>query len=179
VDVYETTVMGTRLLGVLVTGNNNALLVPDTITQDELSRLRSSLGDFNVVVVRSRSNALGNIIVANSHGALVYPNLEDEVVKVIRDALGVEVVKRSIGGISSVGTVVAVTDVGGLVHPDATDEEVEFLRDLFKVPFRTGTVNFGVSFVRTGLVVNSKGAIVGNDTSGPEIARIQTTFTGL
>jgi Translation initiation factor 6 (eIF-6) len=37
VDVYETTVMGTRLLGVLVTGNNNALLVPDTITQDELS----------------------------------------------------------------------------------------------------------------------------------------------
>ena len=116
---------------------------------------------------------------ANSHGALVYPNLEDEVVKVIRDSLGVEVVKRSIGGISSVGTVVAVTDVGGLVHPDATDEEIEFLRDLFKVPFRTGTVNFGVSFVRTGLVVNSKGAIVGNDTSGPEIARIQTTFSGL
>ncbi|ADL19534.1 Translation initiation factor 6 [Acidilobus saccharovorans 345-15] len=180
VDVYEVTIMGTRLIGVLVAGNNNGLLVPSTITEGELQTLKEALGNsMNIGVVPSSNNAIGNLVAANSHGALVYPGLDNSTTKLISDVLGVEVAKRAISGISTVGAVIAVTDIGGLSHPDTGDDELEFLKDLFKVPFKTGTINFGVSFIKTGLVVNNRGAIVGANTSGPEIARIQMVFSGL
>jgi len=97
---------------------------------------------------------------------------------VIRDVLGVEVVKRSIAGIPTVGSVLVVTNRGGLIHPDAEEEEVKALSEIFRVPILTGTVNFGVSFVRIGLVANSYGAIVGEETQGPEIARIHMALGG-
>ena len=180
VDTYETTIMGTRLLGVLVAGNDSGLLVPSTINDDELRKLKENVGgDMNIGVLPTTNNAIGNLVAANNHGALVHPGLDDSATKIISDVLGVEVVKRAISGISTVGAIIAVTDIGGLSHPDTSDEELKFLSDLFKVPFRTGTVNFGVSFIRTGIVVNTKGAIVGASTSGPEIARIQMVFSGL
>jgi len=65
-----------------------------------------------------------------------------------------------------------VTNRGGIVHPDASKKDLEFLQEFFKVPIDVGTVNFGVPYVRSGLVANDKGAIVGLNTTGPEILRI-------
>lgn len=179
VEPVETTIAGTRLVGVLAGGNDKGLLLPSNIEDEELRFLKKSLGD-GVVIERlpSRNNAVGNLIAANSKAALVYPDMERNAVKIIRDVLDVEVFERPIAGVSTVGSVIAVTSRGGLVHPDATEEEVEFLTEVFGVPFLTGTVNFGVAFVRTGLAANSRGAIVGEDTSGPEIARIQMALGG-
>lgn len=178
-EPIETTIAGTRLVGVLAGGNNKGLLVPSNIEDDELRALKRILGDGVIVeVLPSRNNAVGNLIAANSRAALVYPELEKDAIKIIRDVLDVEVYQRAIAGVSTVGSVVAVTDRGGLVHPDATEEEVRFLSEIFGVPILTGTVNFGVAFVRTGLAANSRGAIVGEETSGPEIARIQMALGG-
>jgi len=178
-DPIETMVAGTKLVGVLVGGNDKGLLVSPTIGDDEFRALRRALGD-NVRVEKlpSKNNAVGNLIAANRKAALVYPGLEEDAIRVIRDTLEVEVVARPVAGVATVGSVLVVTNRGGLVHPDATEEELDFLSDLFGVPVQTGTVNFGVAFVRTGLVANSRGAIVGEETRGPEIARIQMVLGG-
>ena len=55
---------------------------------------------------------------------------------------------------------------------DASDEELRRLSEFFEVPVDIGTVNFGVAFIRTGLVANNYGALVGEKTTGPEILRI-------
>jgi translation initiation factor 6 len=175
-DITEISIANTRLIGVLMSGNNNGLILSRSITDNEVDLIKKSSKDLNVLVLSSRNNAVGNLIVANDKAALVYPYFEDDIIKQIQDNLGVEVFKRSVVGIPTVGAIIAVTNVGGLVHPDVSDEEIKFLEDIFKVPFKTGTVNFGVSFIRTGLIVNTKGAIVGEDTTGPEIARIQMVF---
>ncbi len=178
-ELVEATVAGTRLIGVLAGGNSRGLLVSTTTTEDEIRVLKTALGDGVVVeVLPSRNNAVGNLIAANDKAALVYPGIEREALSIIRDVLDVEVVTRPVAGVSTVGSVVAVTNRGGLVHPDATEEELRFLSELFGVPFLTGTVNFGVAFVRTGVVANSRGAIVGQETSGPELARIQMALGG-
>jgi len=39
-----------------------------------------------------------------------------------------------------------------------------------------GTVNRGNIFVRSGIVANSKGALVGYETTGPELLRIQSAL---
>ena len=179
VEPVEVTVAGTKLIGVLVGGNEKGLLVSPTVSDEELRTLRKALGDGVVVdILPSRNNAVGNLIAANSRAAVVYPGLEREAVKKIEDVLDVEVVERPVAGVSTVGSVLAVTNRGGLVHPDATEEELDYLSRLFGVPVQTGTVNFGVAFVRTGLVANSRGAIVGEETRGPEIARIQMVLGG-
>jgi translation initiation factor 6 len=176
--IVEGTVFNMRLLGVLVAGNNNGLLLPRTITDDELRVFKKALGDINIAVVDTVENALGNLVAANSRAAVVYPYFEPKVVKVIEDTLGVEAHRMAIGGISVVGSVLVVTDRGGLVCPEASEDEVKKLSSIFKVPVVQGTVNFGVSFIRAGLVANSNGALVGEDTTGPELARIQMALGG-
>ncbi|MCE4609221.1 MAG: translation initiation factor IF-6 [Desulfurococcales archaeon] len=177
VDIVEAQVGGSRLIGVLVAGNSNGLLLGSTVRDDEIAKLKKEL-DINIEVLPSKNNAVGNLVAANDKAALVYPSLEKESIRIIQDVLGVEAVARPIAGITTVGSVLVVTNKGGLVHPDATEEEVKFLEELFKVPVLTGTVNFGVSFVRTGIVANSYGALVGGETRGPEIARIQMALGG-
>jgi len=176
VDVMEITLANTSLIGVLMSGNNNGIVLSRSVYDNELNAIKKFAGDLNTLVLPSRNNAVGNLIVANDKAALIYPYFEDDIAKQIEDALGVETFKSSIVGIATVGAIVAVTNSGGLVHPDASDDEIKFLENIFKVPFKTGTINFGISFVRTGLVVNTKGALVGQETTGPEIARIQMIF---
>ncbi len=178
-EPIEASINSSRLIGVFVGGNERGLLLPSTVPEDEVEAVRRALGD-GVIVEKlpSRNNAVGNLIAANSRAALVYPGLEREALRVVRDVLDVEVEARAIAGVSTVGSAIVVTNRGGIVHPDVTEEELEFLTSLFGVPVLTGTVNFGVAYVRTGLVANSKGALVGAETSGPEIARIQMALGG-
>ena len=162
----------------MLSGNNYGLIVPRNIEDEELEKLKKSVRDMNILVLNSRNNAVGNLLVANDKAALVYPYIEEHLLAPLSDVLGVEVLKTSIAGVPTVGSVLVVTNRGGLVHPDATENEISELTKHLGVPVLTGTVNFGVSFVRTGLVANSKGAVVGEDTTGPELARIQMALGG-
>ena len=176
VRVVRCMVMKTVLLGVLVAGNNNGILVPRTITDDELDDLKRNLRDMNIAVLPDRRNAVGNLILVNDNAAILDPNLSKEAVRTVSDALGVEVIQRKIAGQDLVGAVAAVSNKGIMVHPLASDEEVEYLASFFRVSGNIGTINRGNPFIRSGIVVNTKGALVGFETTGPEIMRIHATF---
>ncbi len=178
VELVEAVVSGMRLLGIMMAGNDNGVILSKTVSDEELQAIKKAVGDMNVAVLPSTNNAVGNLIAANNRGAIVYPGLEDDAAKVIEDTLGVEVVKAAVAGTPVVGSVIVVNNRGGLVHPDASEDEIKTLTDIFKVPIVPGTVNFGVSLVRTGLVANDRGAIAGEDTTGPELARIQMALGG-
>ncbi len=174
--LLKATVLGTRLVGVLMAGNSNGLLLPGG-AEEEVPLFEKELG-VAVGVLPSRHNAVGNIIVANDKAGLAHPGLEDQALKAASEILGVELHRRDIAGVTTVGSAIVVTNRGAVVHPDASDEEIEELSRIFGVPVEPGTVNFGMELVRTGLVANSYGALVGEETSGPEIARIQTALGG-
>ncbi|MEB3825671.1 MAG: translation initiation factor IF-6 [Desulfurococcales archaeon] len=180
VEVYPAKVSDTYLLGVLVAVNDKGILVPRTISDQELRKIKA-LGrekGLNIGVLPSKNNAVGNMVLANNKAALAYPELDDRSLQVIRDTLDVEVERRAIMGIPTVGSLGVVTDRGGLIHRDVSEDELEHLSSYFGVPIYTGTVNFGVSFIKTGLVANRKGGLVGSDTMGPELVRIQMSLGG-
>ncbi|MFN4045978.1 MAG: translation initiation factor IF-6 [Acidilobaceae archaeon] len=176
--IVETTIFNMGIVGVLVAGNNYGVLLPKTVMEEEYERIKRGLRDLNVAVLDVKENALGNLIAANSRAALVYPHFDSRVERVIADTLGVEVHRMSVGGVNVAGSVLVVTDRGGVVCPEALDEEVKVLSSIFKVPVLQATVNFGVSFIRVGLIANSFGALAGEDTTGPELARIQMALGG-
>jgi len=155
-------------------GNSNGLIVSPYIFSHELDIIREH--DINVEIIPDKLTAIGNVIVANDNGAIVHPGLSDESKRILRKTLEVELVESTIAGFDIVGSAVAATNKGALVHPDASEDELELVEDALGVPAKIGTVNRGVKLVGACIIANSRGVIVGNKTTGPELARIDQVF---
>jgi len=177
-SVIPCSVNGSRIIGALVAGNSSGLILPKTITPNEFKLIKDKLGDKVIIeVLSSKYTALGNLILANDRAALVYEGFTSKALRIISDVLDVEVIKGKIANIHVVGSAAAVNNKGLMLHPQATAEEVRTLSKLFKVQTAdVGTVNRGKPFIRSGLIVNDRGAIVGDETTGPELVHIEQIF---
>ncbi|MCY0859425.1 MAG: translation initiation factor IF-6 [Sulfolobaceae archaeon] len=176
-EVIVSEIARTSLIGVFINGNNNVILLPRIASDDEIRTIKESAKDCRVEVLDIRPTALGNIFLLNDNAALIYTDLTDEEEQKVRNVLEMDNVKRGmIANILTVGSAGVVTDKGGLIHVEAKDEEVNELSKFFKVNIDIGTVNFGNPFIRSGLIANVKGILVGSSTTGPEILRIQKAF---
>jgi len=178
VRVVRASVQDSPLLGVLCAMNSHGMIVGRLVRERELELLKRVLGDeMNIEVLDVKETALGNLVLVNDKGAVVSPLLPRHAVSRISDALDVEAVQMRLGGSYLVGALGVATNKGVLLCPLASDEEVEQVIDVLKVSKGgVGTVNRGNVFVRSGLVANSRGALVGFETTGPELMRIQSTL---
>ncbi|MFC7140424.1 translation initiation factor IF-6 [Halosimplex aquaticum] len=175
VPVVPTTVGGSGTVGALATGNGNGLLVSSRVRERERDRIADA-ADVTIGELPGRINAAGNVVLANDNGAYVHPDLSAEAVRAVEDALDVPVEQGVLAGSRTVGTAAVATNAGVLCHPDATDAELDFLEDLLGVPADIGTVNYGAPLVGSGLVANDYGYVVGQDTTGPELGRIESAL---
>ncbi len=169
-SAVRATVGGSSVLGSLISANSNGFVVTYHASDDELKNL-SEHG--RVARLPARINAAGNVILANDSAALVHPGLSAKACGTVADTLGVEVVKGTIGGLKTVGMTAVATNKGLLVHPRASEAEIAVLEDLFKLPVDVGTVNFGSPLVGSGLLANSKGYMAGEESTGPELGRVE------
>jgi translation initiation factor 6 (aeIF-6) len=169
-SVARFTIAKSPLLGVFTVVNDNGVLLSPLALEDEV-KLFKSLG-FNVQVLQTKYTAVSNLVLANNRVALVSPLLEPQLRKVVTDVLGVEVVVDTVANNPLVGALAVINSRGLLAAPEATDEDLKKLADYFKVKVDVGTVNKGKSFLRGGMVVNDHGALVGDETAGPELMRI-------
>jgi len=175
VPAVPTTVGGSGTVGALATGNGNGLLVSSRVRERERERIREVV-DLPITELPGRINAAGNVVLANDEGAYVHPDLSREAVRAVRDGLGVPVQRGDLAGVRTVGTAAVATNRGVLCHPKATDEQLDRLEDVLGVPADIGTINYGGSLVGSGLVANDEGYVVGEDTSGPELGRIDSAL---
>lgn len=174
--VVRISIADTNIINVFVVGNNKGILLPHIVKEHELSIIRQVF-EKNVAVVKTRFTALGNVCLVNDRAALIYSQAYEELKNIIKEFLEVENVEKGvINDIPTVGSAAYVNNIGGLIHPDATEKDLEYLSNLFKVRVDIGTVNFGIGFIKSGLVGNSSGLLVGERTTGPEIMRISKVF---
>ncbi len=161
VEVIQVTIAKSPpLIGIFVAGNDNGILLPSIVTDDELQRIRlGTRKDLNVEVVPSKYTALSNLVLTNNKVSLVSSIMEAELLRSISNVLGTEVVSGDLCGSYIVGSIVIINDNGGaLMTPDASDEDVKKVKDLFKIKVNVGTINRGIGFVRSGAVANNRGA---------------------
>ena len=168
VKVVATTVGESVITGALACSNSNGVLLPSFATEEEVNAIKAVV-DINVTVMDTKRTAYGNMVLANDKGAIVDTRMEQTDMDTISDTLGVEVVRCDIAGLPYVGSLAAATNKGVLAHPLLKDEERKVLNEVLKVPVDVGTVNCGIPYVATGLIANSRGAVVGNLTTGPEM----------
>ena len=62
------------------------------------------------------------------------------------------------------------------MHRDTISEEIDFIEDFFKVEANIGTVCKGMPLVGACGIANSQGVMVGESTTGPEMARIEESL---
>lgn len=160
-----------RLLGVLAAMNGNGVLVSRMAEDSEMREIRGGTG-LNVARLESRLTAVGNLVVANDKRALVSPALEGAAKSQVRDVLGTEVESAAVGEYYQVGSLVVTTNSGAAVYPGLGEKEAERIGSILGVEAYPTSVNGGVPFVASGLVANSKNAIAGSLTTGPELVFI-------
>jgi len=177
IPVVRCSVAGCRVLGRLVVGNKNGLLLPNTTTDQEMMHIRNSLPDPILVQrIEERLSALGNVIACNDYVALVHPDIDRETEEIVADVLGVEVFRTTIADNVLVGSYSVISSKGALVHPKTTVEDQAEISSLLQVPVVAGTVNRGSNVIGAGLVVNDWVAFCGLDTTATEISVIEKIF---
>lgn len=171
--LVETTIQGSSIIGSLVAGNSRGLVVSGLATDEEVDILTEHR---EVLLLNECMNAAGNVIMANDSFVAVHPDMPTEMGKAIAEFLGVKMIYLTLGGVKTVGMAGVATNKGVIVHPRATAREISHLEEVAKVPVGTGTINMGSALIGTGLLVNEKGYIAGNATSGFELGRIEDVF---
>jgi translation initiation factor 6 len=157
------------LIGTMTVMNSHGIILPGSANREDF---KNGFNGRNVLFLDDKINAIGNDIIANDNAAIIHKDFNNSSRKLIEDTLGVEVIKATIGGIKTVGSAGVVTGKGMLVAPEASDEEVEFLSKYFKVQAKAGTANFGNMYIGSSIVANTKGVLVGRDTTPIEMGRI-------
>ena len=168
--IIHVSIAGTRLIGPMTVMNNNGILLPATVSDDEIRILKQT--GLNVERLNSKFTAIGNLISANDKGAIVSNLFKGEADQSIKDILGVPIQTMSIGGYVQVGSMVVTTNAGAIVHPKAKDVEINTISEILEVVAEPATVNGGSPFLSSGLIANISSVIVGNITTGPELIMI-------
>ena len=163
-----------RLVGIYTSGNSNTILLPYIATEVEVSKLRST--GQKVAVLQEKRTALGNIILCNDFGALIDPRLKPKTVSAIEKALNVPVVTGTIGGLPQIGSLAIASNKGVLANPVIYESERKHISEALRVPVSVGTINSGVPYPKAGIVVNSRGAVVGSHTLGSELLAVSSVF---
>lgn len=168
--IIHVSVAGTRLIGPMTVMNNNGILLPSTVSDEEIQILKQT--GLNVERLKSKFTAIGNLISANDKGAIVSNLFKGEVDQDIKDTLGVPIQTMAIGGFVQAGSMVVATNAGAIVHPKANDAEISRISEILQVEAEPATVNGGSPFLSSGVIANFSSVIVGNLTTGPELIMI-------
>ena len=164
------------VVGSQVAGNSNGFIVSGRAFKDEIAILKAITDGSTVRKLPGLINAAGNVILANDTAALIHPNMIGRAERVIAETLNVDVRRGTIASLKTVGMAACATDRGVLVHPKITEGELSILEDAFGVPVNIGTVNYGSPLVGSGLLANSKGYVVGQESTGIELGRIDESL---
>ena len=174
VEIIRSSIAGSNLNGALSVGNSKGLIVSPYTFDKEIESLESN--GLTVAKIPDKYTAVGNIIALNDNGAIATPLLSDNSVKIIEDVLELEVERSSLANSNIIGSLATVTNKGALLHPETTTEEIDFVEEVFQVPANIGTVGRGIPLVGACSIANSYGAIVAENTTGPEMVRIEESL---
>lgn len=171
VDLIELRIADANIIGSLLACNSHGVIVSDLISTDDIAVIQDH--GYDLCVVKETVNAAGNDLLLNDAGCLTHPEISEDTRKSISDIVKVSCTPGTIGGLSTVGMAALATNKGVLCHPQVTDKEKKVLQSVFNQPVMIGTINHGVPLIGSGLIANSKGAIVGSLTTGIEMGRIE------
>ena len=164
----KTTLAGTEILSIFSVGNSNGVIVSELARKHEIEAIEKHT---QVLVIKGKYTAIGNMAVANDKGCIISEKLKKYKGE-IEDFLKVKATLCDIGGLEISGSITLATNKGCLVGKFATKSDTEIIKNALGVNAGFATANFGSSFVKSGIIANSNGAVIGEMSTSPEIQNI-------
>lgn len=171
VEVLKVSIASSPLLGIYARANAQNIFLPFLAEEEEIA----VLGDHEPVVLDEKYVALGNLLALNDTKAVVSPLVSEETEKQLKDA-GLDVLRRKIGGHEITGACIVLTNKGFVTSPYVSMEEVKELEKELNLKGEATSVNMGSPYVSSGIVANSHGVLVGLETTGIEISKIDQSL---
>ncbi len=169
VDVIPTSIGNSFLNGVLSRGLGNKFCVASDIQDNEIDHLKSN--GIHIHVLKEIS-AVGNLLCMQKNAGIISPTISLDEKKDLEEFFGIPLHAMLIGKSELAGSSLVATEKGFLANPRASVEQLEMLEKLFRVAGMTTTANYGDPYVGNSVLANAFGTMVGERTSGPELARI-------
>ncbi|MFX1505006.1 MAG: translation initiation factor IF-6 [Promethearchaeota archaeon] len=164
-----------NIIGSLAVGNSFGSVVSSVLSSEILNELKSA--DLPVFQ-SSEFFAFGNVVLANDYGGVISPVVPLTIQKAISDTLKIPLEARTIANSDLVGSLAFVTNCGGLITPLASEEEILEIKEILHLQqVGVGSVNRGSEFVASGIVGNTKGLLIGRETTGIETMEITRCFS--
>jgi len=175
VEFIEADIAASSLLGVLGVGVKDKIALSELARDEEIDNLKSA----GLKVERITGvTALGNMVCITEKGGVVSPILTEEQKKQLESFFGVELVFSKIGETDLTGSSIVSNSKGFIVHPNVTEQEFELIKKALRVEGIPTTANYGDKFVGNSVIANNESAIVGLNSTGHEIIRIEEAFYG-
>lgn len=180
VPCYSSNIFGTELVGVFIAGNNDYMIVPELLPNEEkLIDEIASKHDMKIVHFKSKLNAFGNNIVIKDKNVIINPDYPKKDVELLTKMLKeidekIVVSKFHISEVLTLGSVITVSSRGALLGYKF-EKELDELEKIFD-KMTLGSVLDGSPFVSSGILVNKFGFIAGNTCTGIELGIIDEAF---
>jgi len=175
VDIKITQIFGTQLIGLFCSGNENGIVLTKMAEPEEVEAIKKLFPSLNILVIPTDVTATGNMILCNNNGAIIAPPLE-KYKSQIEECLGCPAEVGTIAGLDVVGSAAITSQKGCLCHRETTEEEIALVEKTLKVKADVGTVGYGNPYIKSGVLVNTKGVIVSENSTGPELGRVGEIF---
>lgn len=167
VPVHQIQLCGTNLIGVFCAGNNEKIIVPDICFKHELKELDKL--KINYETIKTKNTALGNLILCNDNAAVVSSVFSADTKKEIRQKLNLKVVPLDLDEYEAVGSIAVLRNNNGVCMRNIKKKDMNKIEDVLEVNLTLGTVNFGSMFIKSGVLTNSNGMVVGENSTGIEL----------
>ena len=171
VPVYFAKVLGTELVGVFISGNNNFILIPE-ILENEFSIFKEIADKHNIDLIKisDKFNTLGNNICISENKIIINAQYSKELISFLQKKTNINTIisinKKEFNGIGAM-----CRYVNGMFFVSEEFEEKDLKKFISEIA-GNGTVNSGSCYISSGLVGNNKGIILGSLCSTIEIQNI-------
>ncbi len=163
------------IIGSLVVGNSFGVVVSNVISSEVLNQLK--LADIPIFQA-TEFFAFGNVVLANDYGGIISPIVPLKIRKKISDILNIPIEAKTIAQSDLVGSLGFTTNNGGIFTPLANEDEITEIKDILHLKaVGIGSINKGSEFIASGIIGNTKGLLIGRETTGIEIMGITRCFS--
>lgn len=170
VPIYHANVLGTDLIGVFVSGDDNFLLIPDMYDYEkEVFEKIAKEHSIELLTLKDKANTYGNNICFGNKKILINPNYSKNFKQDLGNQTKYEVIDLDIEDLENAGAITIFKNNKYFLSQEVNEKHVKkIVNEIGGV----GTINAGSNYISSGVVGNSNGVILGSLSTTVEIQNI-------